>query len=247
MIADLFFVGAHFGYKKASRHPTMQPYMYGTKDDHEIIDLYKTKEQLEKAQTWLADTASNGGTVLFVGGKNEAHEPIARNAADLGMPYVAGRWVGGTITNFKQIRRQVDKLQSLRTQKEKGELAKYTKYEQLAFDREIEDLARYYDGLIPLTSTPKIMVVVDPKQEQIAVHEAQVAGIPVVAIASTDCDIRGLGLVIPANDNSAATIQYLLDTIGSRLSNVAQTQSDQSSSKTQTASHEHSETATSAH
>lgn len=216
-IADLFSVGAHIGYTKASRHPTMMPYTYGVKNDREIIDLHSTLAQLDKATEMVTDIASRGKQVLFVGGKNEAHESVKHNAQQLGMPYVAGRWVGGSLTNFKQIRRQVDKLQNLRSQKEKGELAKYTKYEQLSFDREIADLERYYEGLIPLTDLPAAMVVVDPKQEQIAVHEARVKDIPVIAIANTDCDVRVVDHVIPANDNAKATIDYLLNHLGSAM------------------------------
>ena len=220
-IKDLFSVGAHFGYSKAKRHPSMQQFIYGTTHDHEIIDLTATTERLRQATDVLADLIKNGKTVLFVGGKKEAQEAVRTTAEALSMPYVAGRWIGGTITNFKEIRRRVDKLQNLRTQREKGELAKYTKYEQLSFDREIEDLARYYEGLIPLTDLPDAVVVIDPEQERIAAHEASLKNIPVVAIANSDCNIRTVDYPIPANDTLKSSIDHLCGMIRDQLAAVA--------------------------
>jgi len=219
-IQQLFSVGAHIGYSKSHRHPTMMPFIYGSKDSREIIDLEETITKLDAVTNSLVDVIKNGKHVFFVGGKKEAHDAVVTNAQELGMPYVAGRWIGGTLSNFKQIRRQVDKLQSLRTQKEKGELTKYTKREQLSFDREIDDLSRYYEGLIPMEHIPGALFVIDPKQERIAVHEAMVRNIPVYALANTDCDVREVTDVIPANDNSKATIDMIFSMMVPALADV---------------------------
>lgn len=218
MIRDLFSVGAHVGYSTSLRHPAMSRYVYGRKGNTDIIDLHRTAETIDTVSNALAQHLKQRHTILFVGGKSEAQAAIKAAGQRLGMPYVAGRWVGGTITNFKQIRQQVDKLERLREQKEKGELGKYTKREQLSFDREIADLERYYDGLIPLTGLPHALFVVDPKQEYTAVHEAYIRDIPVYALANTDCSASQCEDIVPANDNEKSAIDYVVGTITERLS-----------------------------
>ncbi|MEX1027143.1 MAG: 30S ribosomal protein S2 [Candidatus Paceibacterota bacterium] len=213
-IKELFSVGAHLGYRKARRHPSMKRYVYGAKDSQEIIDLEQTKQAVEEAQTVLKDTAAGGGVVLFLGGKQESQESVGRVANAVTMPYVLGRWIGGTFTNFGQIRRQIDKLERLRDEREKGELGKYTKREQLSFDREIEKLEKFYGGLTALKKLPNVLVVIDPTQEQIAVDEAKQMGVSVVALANTDCDVSAIDATIPCNDHSRSTIALIMDALG---------------------------------
>lgn len=205
------------GYRKSRRHPSMRRYVYGVKDNQEIINLENTKQKIEETQAFLKEVALNGGTILFLGGKQESQEVVGQVANEIGMPYVLGRWIGGTLTNFGQIRRQADKLVRLREEREKGELGKYTKREQLMFDREIEDLDKLYGGLVSLTKMPDVFVVVDPTQEQIAVDEARQKNIPIVALANTDCNVSDVEHAIPCNDHSRATITLILGALGDAI------------------------------
>ncbi|MEX0672456.1 MAG: 30S ribosomal protein S2 [Candidatus Paceibacterota bacterium] len=217
VIKELFSVGAHLGYRKARRHPSMKRYVYGVKDNQEIINLEHTKQSIEDAQAFLKDIAAKGGMIQFLGGKKESQEAVERVAKEVAMPYVLGRWIGGTFTNFAQIRRQVDKLIRLRDEREKGDLEKYTKREQLTFDREIVDLEKFYGGMTELTKLPSVLVVIDPTQEQIAVDEALHVGVPIVALANTDCNISEVDHAIPCNDHSKSTINLIIGLLGDAI------------------------------
>jgi small subunit ribosomal protein S2 len=212
-IDELFKAGAHFGFVKSRRHPSAKPFIYGVKNKVEIFDLEKVKVELEKALTFVENKASEGAMVLFVGGKSEARRAVKTAGESLSMPYVSGRWIGGTLTNFPEIRKRVSKLEELMSQKEKGELGKYTKKERLLIDREIDRLNLYFSGLHALKALPKLLVVVDPKKEHIAVSEAKRMKIPVVAVAGSDCDLHSVEYPIPANDSSRASVELLVSDI----------------------------------
>lgn len=211
IISDLFKAGAHFAFVRARRHPSTKPYIFGVKNRIEIFDLEKTNEALQKALEFVKNMGAMNATVLFVGGKGEAKNAVKAAASKIGMPYVDGRWIGGTLTNFSQIKRRVAKLEELTAQKEKGELAKYTKRERMLIDKEIENLRIYFEGIVSMKDLPKAMIIVDPKKEEIAVKEAREKGIPVVAIAGSDCDISVIQHPIPANDASVASITFLVN------------------------------------
>lgn len=213
VIDALFSVGAHFGYRRSKRHPTVAPFIFGVKSGVEIFDLEKTKMALEKAEAFISALSKSGKTLLFVGGKNEAREAVKAGAAKLGMPAVFGRWVGGSLTNFANIRARIDKMLDLTSKREKGELIKYTKKERLLIDREITRLEELFGGLVPLKGMPGAMFVVDPGKEHIAVTEAKKEGIPVVAVASSDCDISRIDYVIPGNDASLQSIAFFVNKI----------------------------------
>src|SRR5579885_3392981 len=138
LIDSLFAVGAHFGFDKSSSHPSATPYIFGQKNKVEIFDLEKTSVELAKALDFVKELGKKHATLLFVSGKYEAKQAIENAAASLGQPYVAGRWIGGTLTNFGEIKKRVNKMEDLMTQREKGELSKYTKKERLLIDRDIE-------------------------------------------------------------------------------------------------------------
>lgn len=213
IIDELFKAGAHFGFVKSRRHPSAKPYLFGTKDKIEIFDLEKTSAELEKVMSFIEDKGKEEATLMFVGGKNEAREATQKTATSLEMPYVAGRWIGGTLTNFTEIKKRLGRLEELTSQKEKGELNKYTKKERLLIDRDIDKLNLYFGGLVGMRSLPKILVVIDPKKEYIAVAEAKTAGIPVIALAGSDCDLHGVNLVVPGNDSSRQSISLFLNKI----------------------------------
>lgn len=212
-IETLFQAGAHFGCTRARRHPTASPFIFGTKDRSDIFDLEKTGARLETAKAFLSLLASTGRSVVFVGGKNEAAAMVTSAAERLGQPYVAGRWIGGTLTNFKNIRKRIDRLEKLIKQRETGELEKYTKKERLLIDREIEELLGRFGGLVNLQELPAALVVVDTRHEDTAVREANQLGIPVIGIANSDCDFSLIQYAIPANDGVIRSIGFFLDAL----------------------------------
>lgn len=213
IVEQLFNVGAHFAYTKARRHPSAKAFIFGAKNKIEIFDLEKTSDSLARALEFVKGIGSQGGSILFVGGKSEAREAIKAGAGTINMPYVAGRWIGGTLTNFPEIRKRVMKLETLLTQKEKGELAKYTKKERLLIDREIDRLKLFFEGLSLMKEMPKALFVIDSKKEHIAVQEARDLGIPIVALTGSDCDLKEVTYPIPANDSSKQSIEHFVSEI----------------------------------
>ena len=209
----MFKAGAHFAFSRTRRHPTVAPYIFGVKNKVEIFDLEKTSELLEKAKAFIASIAKEGKSVLFVGGKSEARNAIKTGAASINMPFVDGRWIGGTLTNFTQIRKRVEKMERLSMEKEKGELAKYTKKERLLIDREIANLERFFSGIVSMKELPKALFVIDPKKEKNAVKEAQDMGIPVIALAGSDCNIKEVDYAIVGNDASQTSVQFFVQEI----------------------------------
>mgnify|MGYP003393897731 CR=1 FL=1 len=210
VVDALFSVGAHFGFIKSRRHPSVKPFILGTKNNIEIFDLEKTSLELERALGFLEEKGREKVIGLWVGGKSEAREAITKAGQELEMPYVAGRWIGGTLSNFTEIKKRISRLEELSTQREKGELGKYTKKERLLFDREIDRLVIYFGGLATLKSLPKFLVVIDPKKEHIAVSEAKKMGVPVVALAGSDSNLYELACAIPGNDASRQTIGFVV-------------------------------------
>ncbi len=210
MIERMFKAGAHFGYSKSRRHPSVKPLIFGAKNKVEIFDLEKTKDYLDTAKTFVASIAKFSGVILFLGGKNESRDAVQNAASSIGMPYVAGRWIGGTFTNFPQIKKRTERLEMLVSQKEKGELSKYTKKERLLIDREIANLQRFFQGIVNMKDMPKALFVVDSKREHIAVTEAHKAGIPVISLLGSDCNLKDVEMPIPGNDTSVASITFFL-------------------------------------
>lgn len=213
LVEALFGVGAHFGFVKSRRHPSAKPFIFGTKNKIEIFDLEKTSVELEKALVFAESKGKEGVMGLFVGGKSEAREAVIKSGRALEMPFVPGRWIGGTLTNFSEIKRRIARLEELTTQRERGELAKYTKKERLLIDREIAKLELYFGGLSTLKSLPKFLVVIDPKKEHIAVKEAEAMKIPVIALAGSDSNLYDVDYAIPGNDASRQTIDFILGKI----------------------------------
>jgi len=207
----MFKAGAHFGYSKSRRHASATPYIFGVKNRVEIIDLEKTDEMLEKALNFISTLAKEGKQILFVGGKNEAREAVRISALSIDMPFVDGRWIGGTLTNFAEIKKRIAKMEDLTKQKEKGELVKYTKKERLLIDREIDNLNRFFSGISNMRDLPKAMFVVDAKKEAIAVTEAKKMGVPVIALCGTDNNLRDVDYPIVANDSSVLSIAYFVN------------------------------------
>ena len=209
-ILAMFESGAHFGYSRSRRHPSMKDVMFGIKNRVEIFDLEKTKALLDKAKNFIESVGASGKQVLFVSGKSEARAIIKEQAEELGAPYVAGRWLGGTLTNFGQIKTRMNKLVDFREKRAKGELAKYTKKERLLIDRDIETLEDMFAGLLPMSSMPGAVFVIDSKKENTVVAEAKKVHIPVVSLIDSDCDFTGVEYPIPGNDASSSSIKFFV-------------------------------------
>lgn len=210
-VERLFAAGAHFAQAKSRRHPSMKGYVVGAKGRQEIFDLAKTSDQLERAKATLATLAREGKTVLFVGGKTEVAQEVAGTAKRLGAPYVAGRWLGGTISNWPEIKKRVERLATLSEERASGALAKaHTKLELVLLEREEKRLAERLGGVVTLTKRPDALLVVDTRHERHAIKEAKAAGIPVIAIMSSDCDLADATYPIVANDASRETVKLLL-------------------------------------
>ena len=212
-IEAMALVGAQFGFVKSRRHPSAEPFVFGVKNKIEIFDLVKTGEQLAKAVDFVKTLGSKNGMILFVGGKNEASQAVAMVSESIGQPFVSGRFIGGTLTNFPEIRKRVEKFEDLLVQKEKGELSKYTKKERLLIDREIEKLRTFFSGITPMKRLPQAIFVVDAKKEITAVREAHKIGIPVIAICGMDNNLADVDYPIPGNDSSKASIEFFLKKI----------------------------------
>ena len=207
----LFDTGAHFAQVKSRRHPSMKPFLVGTKGRQEIFDLVKTAEQIEAAKAVLSALAKEGKTVLFVGGKVEIAALVKKAAQDIGAPYVAARWLGGTISNWSEIKKRVDRLAELTAPDAATALAKqHTKLELVMIGREKARLMERLDGITTMTKKPDALLIVDTKHEKHAVKEANDAGIPIIAIMSSDCDLRQAAYPIVANDTSRETVKLIL-------------------------------------
>jgi len=212
-IDSMFKAGAHFAFSKSRRHPTVAPYIFGAKNKVEIFDLEKTGPLLAAAAEFVKSIAKEGKNILIVGGKSEARAAVKSAGESLGMPFVDGRWIGGTLTNFKEIRKRVEKMERLMSEREKGELAKYTKKERLLIDREIANLERFFSGIVVMKELPKAIFVIDPKREYTAVKEAKDIGIPVISLAGSDCDISEDDYPIVGNDSSKSSIEFFVHEI----------------------------------
>lgn len=212
----LFAAGAHFAQVKRRRHPSMRTFVLGAKGGVEIFDLAKTDVQLAEAKAAIAAFAKAGKIVLFVGGKREAMDAVRDTAKRINTPYVAGRWLGGTISNFPEIKKRIDRLADLSEKRDSGQLTKlYTKLERIRIDREIEKLTDRLSGITSLTRRPDAMVIVDTRHEAHATKEARQAGIPVIGVMSSDCDLKDAAYPIVVNDASRDTLALVLDELAS--------------------------------
>lgn len=216
-IQEMFEVGAHYGYSRTRRHPTTKQYIYGSKNRTDIIDLEKTETQLAKAEELLKSIAATGRQVIFVGSKPEIRDLVKITAESMNMPYVDERWIGGTLTNWKQIKSRVTTLEDLSTKSEEGTLLYTTKKEKLLIERKIEKLNRRFGGLSTLKGIPAAIIVIDAREEVNAVTESHMMGIPVIAITNTDNDITIVDYPIIANDNSRKSIDFFLKQFAAAL------------------------------
>ncbi|MCA9358214.1 30S ribosomal protein S2 [Candidatus Kaiserbacteria bacterium] len=211
-IDRLFKAGAHFGFKKSRRHPSVAPYLYTTKDGSDIFDLEKVTALLDTAKETIKEAGLHGKTVLFVSTKDEASKLVKAAAEKVEAPYVTNRWIGGMLTNFSEIKKRINRLEALTHEKESGELErKYTKKERVVIGREIDKLSFNFFGISKITRMPDLMVVVDPRHDEIAVTEALDKGIATMAIMSSDCDASKITYPVVVNDSLQSSVSLILD------------------------------------
>ncbi len=210
---ELLESGVHFGHQTRRWNPKMKPYIFGARNGIHIIDLQKTVRLFKISYDFLVRTVADGYSVLFVGTKKQAHDSIIEESERCGMFYVVNRWLGGMLTNFQTIQRSVARLKELETMKQDGSINRYTKKEILKMEKELLRLEKNLGGIKNMDELPGAVFVVDPKRERIAVKEAKKLGIPVIAIADSNCDPDEIDFIIPGNDDAIRAIRLICSRI----------------------------------
>jgi len=210
---ELLEAGVHFGHQTRRWNPKMKPYLFGARNGIHIIDLQKTVRLFKTAYDFVVRTVSDGYSILFLGTKKQAHDSVVEESERCGMFYVVNRWLGGTLTNFQTIRKSVSRLKELDAMKRDGSISRYTKKEILKMEKELVKLEKNLGGIKDMDELPGAIFVVDPKRERIAVREARKLGIPVVAIADSNCDPDEIDFIIPGNDDAIRAIRLICSKI----------------------------------
>ena len=214
---QLLEAGVHFGHQTRRWNPKMARYIFTERNGIYIIDLQKTVKKLEEAYMFVRDVAANGDNVLFVGTKKQAGESIKEEAERAGAHYVNARWLGGMMTNFKTIRRRIQRLEQLHKMQEDGTFERLPKKEVAKLELEIEKLEKYLGGIKTMDKLPGALFIVDPRKERIAVAEAKKLGIPIVAIVDTNCDPDEIDYVIPGNDDAIRAVKLIAGTMADAI------------------------------
>ena len=214
---QLLEAGVHFGHQTRRWNPKMATYIYTERNGIYIIDLQKTVKKLEEAYNFVRDLSTEGKAVLFVGTKKQAQESVKDEAVRAGAYYVNARWLGGMLTNFRTIRRRIDRLRQLRTMEEDGTFDLLPKKEVVKLNLEIEKLEKFLGGIKDMKQLPGALFIVDPRKERIAVSEAQKLGIPIVAIVDTNCDPDEIDYVIPGNDDAIRAVKLISATMANAI------------------------------
>lgn len=206
---ELLEAGVHFGHQTRRWNPKMKAYIFGARNGIHIIDLQKTVRLFKNAYEFVVKTVADGYSVLFIGTKKQAHESVVEESERCGMFFVVNRWLGGTLTNFQTLKKSIARLKELEAMKRDGTIERYTKKEVLKMEKEIIKLERNLGGIKNMDELPGAIFVVDPKREHIAVKEGRRLGIPVIAIADTNCDPDEIDLIIPGNDDAIRAIRLV--------------------------------------
>jgi len=205
--------GVHFGHQTRRWNPKMKPYIFGARNGIHIIDLQKTVRLIKIAYDFIVRTVSEGYPVLFVGTKKQANDSVVEESERCGMFYVVNRWLGGTLTNFQTIKKSISRLRELERMQEDGSINRYTKKEILKMNKELFKLEKNLGGIKNMDELPGALFVVDPKREKIAVKEGKKLGIPIVAIADSNCDPDEIDFLIPGNDDAIRAIRLICSKI----------------------------------
>jgi len=209
-ILELLKAGAHFGHQSSRWHPKMEPYIFGIRNGVHIIDLEQTRQKLAEAQEFIKKVVSNNGTILFLGTKKQVQGIIKREAVRCGMPYINGHWIGGFLTNFSIVIKLAKKYKDLVKKRDSGELSKYTKKEQLEFEKEIAKLESAIFGVKDIEKIPDAIFVWDVKTEKTAIKEAKTKKVPIIGISDTNTNPEGVNYIIPVNDDATKTVDLIM-------------------------------------
>ncbi len=212
-IKDLLEAGVHFGHKKRRWNPKMAKFIFAERQGIHIIDLRKTMEQLEKAYKRVAEVAGSGGSILFVCTKRQGKDIVAEEAQRAGVFYMTERWPGGTLTNFSTIRSRIERMKELERMKEEGDLQRLPKKEAALLEKELQKLQKVFGGIRDMEKLPDLIFIIDIVHEEIAVHEANKLGIPIVALVDTNGDPDKVDLPIPGNDDAIRSIKLITKVI----------------------------------
>ncbi|HWA51645.1 MAG TPA: 30S ribosomal protein S2 [Patescibacteria group bacterium] len=217
-LEKLLEVGAHYGHQAKRWNPKMRDFIYGTEDGVSVFDLPKTKAKLDEALAVLKEAKKNGKVVLFVGTKKQAQEKTKEVAVATNSPYIIQRFLGGTFTNFDQIKKSIKKLDQMKTDMKNGAYATYTKKEKLLLAREIEDLEKNFSGIANLNKLPDLVFIIDTHKENGAVLESKKVKIPVIGLVDSNANPDLIDYPIPMNDDAAGAVEYVLDLVKNALS-----------------------------
>jgi small subunit ribosomal protein S2 len=207
---ELLEAGVHFGHQTRRWNPKMKRFIFGERGGIYIIDLQKTAQSLDEAQSFVRNLAERGGTVLFVGTKKQAQDGIEEDAKRVGMPYVNHRWLGGLLTNWRTIAERIERLHELRRLRDEGQLALLPPKERIAMQGELEKLDANLGGVADMRKQPDAVFIVDLRKEQLAVREARRLGLPVIALVDTNCDPDEADFVIPGNDDAIRSCSLII-------------------------------------
>ncbi|MBE7040975.1 MAG: 30S ribosomal protein S2 [Ruminococcaceae bacterium] len=214
---QLLEAGVHFGHQTRRWNPKMAEYIFTERNGIYIIDLQKTVKKIEEAYSFIRDIAQDGGEILFVGTKKQAQDSIKEEAERVGMYWVNARWLGGMLTNFKTIKKRIDRLEQLTRMEEDGTFDLLPKKEVLKLKLEREKLEKFLGGIKTMKKLPSALFIVDPRKEKIAIAEAKKLGIPVVAIVDTNCDPEEVDYVIPGNDDAIRAVKLIASTVANAI------------------------------
>lgn len=206
---QLLETGVHFGHRTQRWNPKMKPYIFTERNGIHIIDLQQTLSAMEGTYDRVRNTVAEGGFILFLGTKRQAQDTIEQQALRCGMPYVNQRWLGGTLTNWRTIRQRIDDLLTLEERRDRGEFELLKKKEALGLTREIEKLNHRLGGIKDMNRLPDLLYIVDVRREATAVHEANILGIPIIALVDTNCDPDLIDHIIPSNDDAIRAIKLI--------------------------------------
>ena len=214
---ELLEAGVHFGHQKRRWNPKMKEYIYTSRDDIYIIDLQKTANLIEEAYVALKQIAEKEGTVLFVGTKKQAQEAMQESAQRTGMYYVTERWLGGTLTNFRTIRSRIKRLEEIENMEKNGSFELLPKKEVIGLKKEYDKLNKVLCGIRNMEKLPDALIIVDPKKEINAIHEARKLNIPVFGLVDTNCDPDDVDFVIPGNDDAVRSVKVVLGVLNNAI------------------------------
>lgn len=217
LMKNLLEAGVHFGHQTRRWNPKMSKFIFTERNGIYIIDLQKTVKQIEQAYDFVREIVADGGRVLFVGTKKQAQEAVETEAKRSGQFYVSHRWLGGMLTNYKTIRKRIERLKKLELMEEDGTFQRLPKKEVIKLKREAEKLEKFLGGIKEMDKLPDVLFVIDPKNEKIAVNEAKILGIPVIGVVDTNCDPDEVDIAIPGNDDAIRAVKLLTGTIANAI------------------------------